>query len=143
MMITLDEANRLIAATLAKGEAAGMKPLSAAVLDAAGALVAFQRAAPFGGALARPDIAIGKARAVLALGLPASRRAEEMAAQRPAFIQGLIASHDGPFMPITGALAIVRDGALLGAVGVSGDTSDNDERAATAGLAAIGLQPAA
>lgn len=141
-MITLDEANRLIAATLAKGREVGMKPLAVAVLDTAGALVAFQREAPFGGALARADIAIGKARAVLALGLPASRHAEEMAARRPAFIQGVIASHGGPFMPVTGALAIVREGTRLGAVGVSGDTSDNDELAAAAGLAAIGLEPA-
>ena len=141
-MIPLADANRLIEATLAKGADLGLKPLTVAVLDPAASLVAFQRQASFGGALARPDIAIGKARAVLALGIPASRRAEETAAQRPAFIQGVIASYGGPFVAITGALAIVRDGTLLGAVGVSGDTSDNDEKAAIAGLAAIGLKPA-
>ncbi len=141
-MIALADANRLIEATFAKGAELGLKPLTVAVLDPAGALVAFQRQAPFGGALARPDIAIGKARAVLALGLAASRRAEEMAKQRPAFIDGVMASYSGQFVPITGALAIVRDGTLLGAVGVSGDTSDNDEKVAIAGLAAIGLQPA-
>jgi uncharacterized protein GlcG (DUF336 family) len=65
--LTLDDANRLIAAALAEGARLGCKPLTVAVLDAAGVLLAFQRQAPAG--LARPDIAIGKARAALALGL--------------------------------------------------------------------------
>lgn len=133
--LTLDDANRLIAAALAEGAKLGCKPLTVAVLDAAGVLLAFQRQAPSG--LARPDVAIGKARASLALGL-SSRRIGEMAERRPHFVQGVMAAHGGPFIPVPGAALIAEGGVTLGAVGISGDTSDNDEACAVAGIEAVG-----
>jgi uncharacterized protein GlcG (DUF336 family) len=133
--LTLDDANRLIAAALGEGARLGCKPLTVAVLDAAGVLLAFQRQAPSG--LARPDVAIGKARAALALGL-SSRKVGEMAERRPHFVQGVMAASAGPFIPVAGAVLIAAAGATIGAVGISGDTSDNDEACAVAGIAAIG-----
>lgn len=135
--LTLDDANRLIAAALAEGGKLDCKPLTVAVLDAAGVLLAFQRQAPSG--LARPDVAIGKARASLALGV-SSRKIGEMAERRPHFVQGVMAAHGGPFIPVPGAALIVEAGATIGAVGISGDTSDNDEACAIAGIAAIGRE---
>lgn len=135
--LTLDDANRLIAAALARGAALGCKPLTVAVLDGTGTLLAFQRQAPSG--LARPDVAIGKARASLALGV-SSRKIGEMAERRPAFIQGVMASHGGPFVPVAGAALVSDAGAIIGAVGISGDTSDNDEACAVAGIEAVGRE---
>jgi uncharacterized protein GlcG (DUF336 family) len=133
--LTLDDANRLIVAALAEGARLGCKPLTVAVLDAAGVLIAFQRQAPSG--LARPEVAIGKAKASLALGV-SSRRIGEMAERRPHFVQGVMAAHAGPFIPVPGAALIAEAGVTVGAVGISGDTSDNDEACAVAGIAAIG-----
>jgi len=136
--LTLDDANRLIAAALAHAAAVGAKPLTVAVLDAAGVLLAFQRQAPAG--LARPEVAIGKARAALALGL-SSRKVGEMAERRPHFVQGVMASFGGAFVPVAGAVLVLAGGETVGAVGISGDTSDTDEACAAAGIAAIGLEP--
>ncbi len=135
--LTLDDANRLIAAALAEGARRGCKPLTVAVLDAAGTLLAFQRQGSSG--LARPDVAIGKARASLALGI-SSRKIGEMAERRPHFVQGVMASQAGPFIPVPGAALISAEAATVGAVGVSGDTADNDEACAIAGIAAIGRE---
>jgi uncharacterized protein GlcG (DUF336 family) len=134
--LTLPDANRLIEAALARGAALNCKPLTVAVLDAAGVLLAFQRQGPSG--LARADIAIGKARAALGLGVN-SRRIGEMAQERPHFVAGVMgASTGGPFIPVAGGV-LLADGS--GAVGISGDTSDNDEACAVAGIIAIGRKP--
>jgi uncharacterized protein GlcG (DUF336 family) len=133
--LSLEDANRMIAAALAHGASVGAKPLTVAVLDAAGVLLAFQRQAPTG--LARPEVAIGKARAALALGL-SSRQVGELAERRPPFVQGVMASYPGPFVPVAGAVLVLADGATVGAIGISGDTSDTDEACALAGIAAIG-----
>ncbi|WP_129794392.1 heme-binding protein [Sphingosinicella sp. CPCC 101087] len=137
--ITLDQANRIIAATFAKGGELGLKPLSVAVLDPGGHLIAFQR--QDASSILRPQIAMGKAGGALALGV-SSRAIGEMAAERPSFIAAL-----GPIAPLGVVPAaggvIVRNatGNILGAVGVTGDTSDNDEACALAGIAAAGLSP--
>jgi uncharacterized protein GlcG (DUF336 family) len=134
--LTLADANRLIEAALAKGKELNCKPLTVAVLDQAGTLLAFQREAPSG--LARADIAMGKARAAMGLGVN-SRRIGDMAAQRPHFIAGVMsASTGGPFIPVAGGV-LIADGS--GAVGISGDTSDNDEACAVAGILAVGRKP--
>lgn len=135
--LTLADANRLIEAAFAKGAELGCKPLTVAVLDHAGTLLAFQRQAPSG--LARADIAIGKARAAMGLGIN-SRKISEMAEKRPHFIAGVMsASTGGPFIPVAGGV-LIADGS--GAVGISGDTSDNDEACALAGILAVGRKPA-
>jgi uncharacterized protein GlcG (DUF336 family) len=136
--LTLAVANTIIAAAFAKGEALGLKPLSVAVLDPGGHLIAFQR--EDGSSTLRPQIAVGKAGGALALGV-SSRKIAEMAAERPSFIASLgpIAPH-GVIPAAGGILVEGADDAVIGAVGVTGDLSDNDELCALAGLAAAGLK---
>jgi uncharacterized protein GlcG (DUF336 family) len=136
--ISLDKANTVISAIFAKGKDAGMKPLSAVVTDAGGHVIAFQR--QDGTSFLRLDIAVGKAAGALALGVN-SRRIGEMAAERPAFVGALgnLAAGKG-ILPVAGGVIVKGpDGHPIGAVGVTGDTSDNDEIAALAGIAAAGL----
>ncbi|WP_114953905.1 GlcG/HbpS family heme-binding protein [Sphingosinicella terrae] len=136
--IKLDQANRIIEAAVARGKELGLKPLSVAVLDAGGHLVAFQR--QDASSTLRPQIAMGKAGGALGLGLP-SRAIAEMAAERPSFVAALGTLAPWGVVPAAGGL-LVREtpsGPILGAVGVTGDTSDNDEACARAGIEAAGL----
>ncbi len=138
--ITLDQANAIIAAGLAKGRELGFQPLAIAVLDPGGHLLAFQR--QDGASTLRVQIASAKAGGALGLGV-SSRRIGEMAADRPTFIASLgpIAPHG--VVPAAGGVIVVdAAGRTIGAVGVTGDTSDNDEVCALAGIAAAGLAPA-
>lgn len=135
--ITLDQANAVIAGALAKAKELGLKPLTVAVLDAGGHMIALQR--QDGASILRPQVATAKASGALALGV-SSRTIGEMAADRPTFIASLgpIAAHG--VVPAAGGVIIVgADGRAIGAVGITGDTSDNDEAAALAGIAAAGL----
>lgn len=134
--ISLDQANRIIEAALAKGGELGLKPLSVAVLDPGGHPIAFQR--QDGASLARFQVAAGKASGALVLGL-SSRKVAEIAAERPTFFASLAASAPLGVIAAAGGVIVVAGGEPLGAVGVSGDTSDNDEVAALAGIAAAGL----
>jgi len=136
--ITLDQANAAIAGAFAKGRELNLKPLSAAVVDAGGHLIAFQRSDT--ASFARAQIATGKAAGALALGV-SSRKVGEMAAERPWFIGAFASSAPHPVIPAAGGIIVVdADGTPIGAIGVTGDTSDNDELAALAGIAAAGLQ---
>lgn len=135
--ISLEKANTIITAAFAKGREAGMKPLSCVVVDAGGHVIAFQR--QDGTSFLRLDIARGKAAGALALGVN-SRRIGEMAAERPSFIASLGHLTPGGLCPVAGGVIVKGpDGLPIGAVGVTGDTSDNDEVAALAGIAAAGL----
>lgn len=135
--ITLDEANRIIAGALEKGKELDLKPLSVAVLDAGGHLIALQRSD--GASILRPRIAEAKAAGALALGV-SSRAIGEMAAERPSFVASLTTIAAKGLVPAAGGVIVVGDcGAALGAVGVTGDTSDQDEACALAGIAAVGL----
>lgn len=137
--ITLEQANTAITAALAKATALGLKPLSVAVLDAGGHLLALQR--QDGASILRPQIAIAKAAGALALGV-SSRRIGEMAAERPAFVASLGTISPYGVVPAAGGVIVIdADGQPLGAVGVTGDVSDNDELCALAGLTAAGLTP--
>ena len=135
--ITLENANAIIAAAFAKGAALGLKPLSVAVLDAGGHLIAFQR--QDGASIMRPQIATAKAAGALALGI-SSRKIAEMAAERPTFVSSLGPISSAGIVPAAGGVIVVDiDGAPIGAVGITGDLSDNDEICAQAGIAAAGL----
>ena len=137
--ISLEKANAIIAAAFARGREAGMKPLSCAVVDAGGHVIAFQR--QDGMSFLRLDIARGKAAGALALGVN-SRRIGEMAAERPSFVAALGHLAPGGLLPVAGGVIVKgADGQPIGAVGVTGDTSDNDEIAAIAGIEAAGLTP--
>jgi len=135
--ITFEQASTIVTSALAKGREQGFKPLTVAVLDAGGHLVAFGR--DDGSSNLRPQIAMGKAGGALALGV-SSRKIAEMAADRPTFIASLGSISASGIIPAAGGV-IVLDGAgqVVGAVGVTGDLSDNDEIAALAGIAAAGL----
>lgn len=135
--ITLDQANAIIAAAQAKGAELGLKPLTVIVLDPGGHLIALQR--QDGSSTLRPQIAAGKASGALALGI-SSRKIAEMAADRPSFVGSLGSISAHGIIPAAGGVIVVdASGTPLGAVGITGDTSDNDEACALAGIAATGL----
>ncbi|HZH50916.1 MAG TPA: heme-binding protein [Microvirga sp.] len=137
--LSLETAQTIASATLAAGRDRGFKPLSVAVYDERGALKALL--SDDGTSLRRAEIAMGKAHGALAMGL-GSRALNKMAVDRPHFIAAVTHAVGGLLVPVPGGV-LVKDsqGNLLGSVGVSGDTSDNDEIAATAGIQAAGLVP--
>lgn len=139
--ISLARANRMINGAFAKAKDLGLKPLAVAVLDAGGHVKAFQR--QDGASMLRFEVASGKAYGALAVG-SGSRWLHEQAAERAHFLEGLSSVSGGRIVPVPGGV-LVRDsrGTIVGAVGISGDTSDNDEACAIAGIEASGLTPQA
>ncbi|MHA6685833.1 GlcG/HbpS family heme-binding protein [Mesorhizobium sp. A556] len=137
--LPLDKANKIIDAAFTKAAELKLKPLGVSVLDAGGHLVAFQR--QDGASFLRLQIGSGKAFGALAMDA-GSRTVAKVAMERPHFMQGLSGVSDGRVVPVPGGV-LVRDGsgAIIGAVGISGDTSDNDEAAAIAGIQAAGFTP--
>ena len=135
--VTLEQADRIVAAALTAGRENGMMPLTVAVLDTGGHPVALKR--EDGSGILRPQIACGKAWGAIGMG-KSSRALAGMAEERPAFMNALMAASGGRLVPVPGGV-LIRDaaGALIGSVGVTGDTSDNDEVAAVAGIEAAGL----
>jgi uncharacterized protein GlcG (DUF336 family) len=135
--LTLAQAQTIATAALRKGRELGLKPLTVVVLDAGGHALALLR--EDGSSNLRPGIATGKASGALALGV-SSRKIADMAADRPTFVASLGPISQGGIVPAAGGVIVVdASGANVGAVGVTGDTSDNDEIAALAGIAAAGL----
>ena len=135
--LTLEHAKAIVTAALARAREMMLKPLTVAVLDAGGHLIALQREDDSSNL--RPAIAEGKARGALAMGI-SSRAIASMAVERPTFVASLHGLAPGGLVPAAGGVIVVDDhGAALGAVGVTGDTSDNDETCALAGIAAAGL----
>jgi uncharacterized protein GlcG (DUF336 family) len=138
MAIDLQTARTVVEGARAAARDKGFKPLTVVVLDSGGHVVAVER--EDGSSTKRFEIAFGKAHGAIALGL-GSRALMARAEQQPYFIAAATAAVGGSLVPVPGGV-LVRDpsGTLLGAVGVSGDTSDNDEAAAVAGIEAAGLQ---
>jgi uncharacterized protein GlcG (DUF336 family) len=134
-MLTLKQAQTILDATLKKGREKNMRPLAVAVLDARGCLVAY---AMEDGGLLREVVAKGKAYGALGMGR-SSRVLEQLAKDRPHFMNAIIEASAGRLVPVPGGVLVKKDGAIVGAVGVSGDTSDNDEVAAVAGIEAAGF----
>ena len=135
--LSLDQASTIIDATLAKGREMGMRPLTVAVLDDGGNLKAFKK--QDGASVMRYEIAFGKAWGAVGFGR-SSRFLAGLADERPAFMSSIIAASGGRLVPVPGGVLIRdADGELVGSVGVTGDTSDNDESAAVAGVEAAGL----
>jgi len=136
-MLTLAVSNRLIEAALAEGRKRNLQPLTVAVLDAGGHLIALQR--EDGSSLMRPQIATAKAWGTLGFGF-GGRELARRATANPTFFNMLIELSEGKMAPVQGGV-IIRDaaGAVLGAVGITGDLSLQDEACALAGIAAVGL----
>ncbi len=137
MTLTLDHARTIISATLAKGAEMGLKPLSVIVLDAGGHVLAFERSD--GAAPGRFGIAHGKAYGSVMLGMAGTAQMARAEAQAY-FMAAVNGVYGGAVVPVPGGV-LLRDarGAVIGAVGVTGDTSDHDAEAAQAGIAAAGL----
>ena len=138
MTLELEQARKIIATAMKKGAEMQLKPLTIAVLDAGGAVVALERSD--GASRMRPEIATGKANGAIALGM-GSRAIFRRAQEQPYFIQSMNALARGVLVPVPGGV-LIRDesGEILGAVGITGDTSDNDEACAIAGIEAVGLK---
>ncbi len=137
MRMTLDLAATIVDAALKAGREHGFMPLSVAVLDAGGHLVAFKREDKSG--ILRFDIAFGKAWGALGMGF-GSRELFNRTNANPTFMAALTAVSGGRLVPVPSGVLILAEGEVIGAVGVSGDNSDNDEICAVAGVAAAGLE---
>ena len=142
--LTLDSAKTIADAALAAGREQGFMPLTVAVLDAGGHLVAFLREDRSG--ILRPEVAVGKAYGALGMGM-SSRTLRDALGDRPAFQGAIAAATDGRFVPVPGGVLILNaKGIAIGAAGVSGDSSECDEFAAItaikqAGLASLPAEP--
>ncbi|WP_323780474.1 GlcG/HbpS family heme-binding protein [Leisingera sp.] len=136
--ISLDQARTIICKALESGRALRLKPLSVVVLDAGGHVQAFER--EDGAAPGRFAIAQGKAYGAVMLGMAGTAQMARAEAQAY-FMAAVNGVYGGQVVPVPGGV-LVRDseGAVIGAVGVTGDTSDNDAIAAMAGIEAAGLQ---
>jgi uncharacterized protein GlcG (DUF336 family) len=135
--VTLAAAREIVAAAREAGREGGFNPMSFVVLDAGGHVIAFER--EDGSSNARFQIAYSKAYGAVSLGL-GSRALMNRAETQPYFINGATAAIGGFLVPVPGGVLIKNaDGDTIGAVGATGDTPDNDEVAAVAGITAAGF----
>ena len=135
--ISLEQSQKIAAAAAAKGAELGLKPLCITVLDSRASLRLCVN--QDGTSIDRHRIAHGKANAALSLGM-GSRALGDRAEVQAYFVDAVGRMANGDFIPVPGGV-LIKDasGAIIGAVGISGDTSDNDEMAAIAGIQSIGL----
>ncbi len=138
MSVTLAQASTIVDAALKKARELKQMPQTVVVLDSGGHVVTAKR--EDGSGIIRFEIAVGKAYGALGMGW-GSRTMMERAAQNPNFLASIVAASEGRLVPNPGGV-LIRDAnnAVLGAVGISGDTGDNDEIAASAGIEAAGLK---
>jgi uncharacterized protein GlcG (DUF336 family) len=136
-MIDLAHATLVVDKALAQGRTLGLPPLTVAVLDGSGCLVSFKR--EDGSSLLRPEIAQAKAWGALGMGM-GSRALAQRAAVQPAFISAVNALAGGRLIPVPGGVLIrSKDKSIIGAVGITGASSDQDEACAVAGIEAAGF----
>ena len=138
-VLTIDDALALLAAARAAAEDSGV-PMTFAVMDPGGHLLALHRmdGAPW----ITSDVAQGKAWTAAAYGVPSSAQKEKMTPM-PVFATAITTMTHGRFTPQTGAVPVYRDGALVGGLGASGGTGDQDEAACTAAVQAVGCSTTA
>lgn len=136
--LSLEIADEIVNATLSKGRELGTQPLTVAILDRGGHPIVLKRADDSG--ILRVDIAIGKAWGCLGMGY-SSRALGARAQQNPLFFSAISAASSGKTFPVAGGVLIRESGggAVLAAIGVSGDTSDRDEECAVFGIETNGL----
>jgi uncharacterized protein GlcG (DUF336 family) len=136
--LTLDQANKIITESLRLARSENMLPMTVAVLDAGGKLIAVQ--SEDGSGLVRFDVAFGKAWGALGMGI-SSRLIRDRLSARPAFQGALATASEGRLIPVPGGVLIeTDDGITIGAVGISGDTSEKDEYCAIEAIASAGLK---
>ena len=138
MSVTLAQASTIVDVALKKARDSNLAPLTVAVLDSGGHRVAFKREDKSG--ILRFDIAYGKAWGALGMGF-GSRTLAGRAAKTPQFFTMLAAASHGRMVTNPGGV-LIKDasGNIVGACGISGDTSDKDEMCAVAGIEAAGLK---
>ena len=137
--LPLDRANAIVTESLALGRKASLLPLTVVVLDAGGKLVAMQ--SEDGAGLIRFEIALGKAYGALGMGI-SSRLIRARLSERPTFQNALAAASGGRLIPVPGGVLVEdAEGVTLGAVGISGDTSDKDEYCAIEAIKSAGYAP--
>ena len=138
MSVTLAQASTIVDVALKKARDSNLAPLTVAVLDSGGHLVAFKREDKSG--ILRFDIAFGKAWGALGMGF-GSRTLASRAGKTPQFFTMLAAASGGRMVTNPGGV-LIKDasGTIVGACGISGDTSDKDEMCAVAGIEAAGLK---
>lgn len=137
MTLNLEAAQKIVSKVLSEGRAIDCKPLTVVVLDAGGHLKAMARSD--GASFMRPDIAHGKAYGAIALGI-GSRSIFNRAQEQPYFVQAMNGLAGGALVPVPGGVLILNGNDIVGAVGVTGDTSDNDEACAIAAIEAAGFE---
>jgi uncharacterized protein GlcG (DUF336 family) len=137
--LTLDQAATIVDTALAEGVRRNFAPLCATVLDAGGHCLVLKRVER--ASISRPQIATAKAAGCLGMGF-GGRELARRAQAAPGFFGALSSIFPQGIVPVPGGV-LIRDaqGTVLGAVGVSGDTSENDEICAVAGIRAVGLTP--
>lgn len=136
--LSLEQAAGIVDEALRLGRDNSMHPLTVVVLDAGGRIVAVK--SEDGSGVLRFDVAMGKAWGALGMGI-SSRLIRDRLKDRPVFQNALAAASDGRLIPVPGGVLIEDgDGLTIGAVGISGDTSEKDEYCAIGGIHAVGLQ---
>ena len=135
--VTLDQAEKVLEGAMAFAASTLTSPLTVAILDAGGHLVAFRRQDNSG--ILRAEIAIGKAYGALGFGVDS----RALSGKNPTFMAAVSVASAGRMVPVPGGVLIHQNGTIIGAVGISGDTSDIDEKAAIAGIVAAGLETGA
>ncbi len=135
-MITLDQARTMISQARGAGRRMGLKPLTVIVLDGGGHVLAFER--EDGAAPGRFEIAQGKAYGCVMLGMPGSAQMARAEAQAY-FMAAANGAYGGKVIPVPGGVLVLQDGKVVGAVGVTGDTSENDAAVAVIGIEAAGF----
>lgn len=134
--LPLDRANAIITEALRLGRAANLLPLTVVVLDAGGKMVAMQ--CEDGSGIIRFDVAFGKAWGALGMGI-SSRLIRDRLKERPTFQAALATASGGRLIPVPGGVLVENaEGITIGAVGVSGDTSEKDEYCAIEAIKSAG-----
>ncbi len=137
MKLTLEKASIIVDKTLERARELKIRPLCVAVLDEGGHLKALKREDE--ASILRPQIAIGKAWGAVGMG-ESTRELGQRLKDRPTFLNSLSDLSDGKVVPVAGGVLILEGNSIIGAVGVSGGTSDEDEACAIEGLRAAGLE---
>lgn len=136
-LLKLEHARTIVRAALETGRANNFKPLAVTVLDSGGHLKAFEREDDT--SVMRFQIAQGKAFGAIGLGI-GSRAIFQRAQEQAFFVSAVNTLAGGSLVPVPGGVLIKTDaGKIIGAVGISGDNSDNDEICAIAGIEAAGF----
>jgi uncharacterized protein GlcG (DUF336 family) len=135
--VTLEQAEQIVDVALGRAAEAAAPPLTIAVLDAGGHLVILKR--QDGSPIMKAEMAVAKGWGTLATG-HSGRTLAQRAGERPEFSTALAALAGGRMLPVPGGVLIYHEGQVIGAVGVTGDTSDADEEYAILGIQALGFQ---